>query len=314
MDFRALLIGDIVGKPGRRALAAALPKLMAERSIDIVIANAENAAGGSGINGPIVEELRTLGVDCLTMGDHVYRKKEVVPVLASSDRILRPANLAVEAVGRGYTVLESQSGFKFAVASLLGRTFMKPADCPFHAIDRALAEIGDKAKLIFLDMHAEATSDKVAMGWYLDGRATCVFGTHTHIQTADERVLPKGTAYITDLGMTGPYDGVLGRRRVLPKGTAYITDLGMTGPYDSVLGRRKEKVLSALLTSMPTFFDVAIGDLRVCGALVTADTQTGRATAIERVMIPVTEAEAFPPKAPGQPKEPTEPAEQADGF
>jgi|WetSurMetagenome_2_1015567.scaffolds.fasta_scaffold39768_3 2',3'-cyclic-nucleotide 2'-phosphodiesterase len=288
MDFRALLIGDIVGKPGRRALTAALPKLMAERSIDIVIANAENAAGGSGINGPIVEELRTLGVDCLTMGDHVYRKKEAVPVLASSDRILRPANLAVEAVGRGYTVLESQSGFKFAVASLLGRTFMKPADCPFHAIDRALAEIGDKAKLIFLDMHAEATSDKVAMGWYLDGRATCVFGTHTHIQTADERVLPKGTAYITDLGMTGPYDGVL--------------------------GRRKEKVLSALLTSMPTFFDVAIGDLRVCGALVTADTQTGRATAIERVMIPVTEAEAFPPKAPGQPKEPTEPAEQADGF
>jgi 2',3'-cyclic-nucleotide 2'-phosphodiesterase len=290
MDFRALVIGDIVGKPGRRALAVALPRLLAERSIDVVIANAENAAGGSGINGPIVEELRTLGVDVITMGDHIYRKKEVVPVLVESDRILRPANLAPEAVGRGYTIVESQSGFKFAVISLLGRTFMKPADCPFHAVDRIMTEIGDQTKLVFLDMHAEATSDKVAMGWHLDGRATGVFGTHTHIQTADERVLPKGTAY--------------------------ITDLGMTGPYDSVLGRRKEKVLSALITSMPTFFDVATGDLRVCGALITADTQTGRATAIERVMISVTEAEAFPPKDPGQPaaREPVEPAESGDNL
>jgi 2',3'-cyclic-nucleotide 2'-phosphodiesterase len=290
MDFKALVIGDIVGKPGRRALAVALPKLLAERSIDVVIANAENAAGGSGINGPIVEELRTLGVDVITMGDHIYRKKEVVPVLVESDRILRPANLAPEAVGRGYTIVESQSGFKFAVISLLGRTFMKPADCPFHAVDRIMAEIGDQTHLVFLDMHAEATSDKVAMGWHLDGRATGVFGTHTHIQTADERVLPKGTAY--------------------------ITDLGMTGPYDSVLGRRKEKVLSALITSMPTFFDVATGDLRVCGALITADTQTGRATAIERVMISVTEAEAFPPKEPGQPaaREPVEPAESGDNL
>ncbi len=231
-----------------------------------------------------------MGVNVLTMGDHVYRKKEAVPVLAESDRILRPANLAPEAVGRGYTVLESQSGFPFAVISLLGRTFMKPADCPFHAVDRVLAEIGDRTKLIFLDMHAEATSDKVAMGWYLDGRVTAVCGTHTHIQTADERVLPKGTAY--------------------------ITDLGMTGPYDSVLGRRKEKVLSALVTSMPTFFDVATGDLRVCGCLITADTQTGRASAIERISVPVTDAEAFAPKdAAKEPsKEPAEPAESGDNL
>jgi hypothetical protein len=270
MEFRALVIGDIVGKPGRRALAAALPKLLAERPIDIVIANAENAAGGSGISPSIFEEIRAMGVDCLTMGDHVYRKKEAVPLLAESDRILRPANLQPEAVGRGYTVLESQSGFPFAVISLLGRTFMKPADCPFHAVDRILAEIGDRTKLIFVDMHAEATSDKVAMGWYLDGRTTAVFGTHTHIQTADERILPKGAAY--------------------------ITDLGMTGPYDSVLGRKKDKVLAALVTGMPVYFDVAIGDLRVSGALVTADTQTGLATAIERVSIPVSEADAFPPK------------------
>jgi hypothetical protein len=286
MDFRALLIGDIVGKPGRRALAAALPKLLAGRSIDVVIANAENAAGGSGISPDIVEELRALGVDVITMGDHIYRKKEVVPLLASSDRILRPANLSAEAVGRGYTIVESQSGFPFAVISLLGRTFMKPADCPFHAVDRILAEIGERTRLVFLDMHAEATSDKVAMGWYLDGRVTALVGTHTHIQTADERVLPKGTAY--------------------------ITDLGMTGPYDSVLGRRKEKVLQALLTDMPIFFDVATGDLRVCGVLVTADTLSGRATAVERIMIPVTEAEAFPPKEAG--KGPAEPAEGGNGL
>jgi len=284
MDFRALLIGDIVGKPGRRALAAALPKLLAERPIDVVIANAENAAGGSGISPSIFEEIRAMGVDCLTMGDHVYRKKEAVPLLAESDRILRPANLQPEAVGRGYTVLESQSGFPFAVVSLLGRTFMKPADCPFHAVDRILAEIGDRTKLIFVDMHAEATSDKIAMGWHLDGRATAVCGTHTHIQTADERILPKGTAY--------------------------ITDLGMTGPYDSVLGRKKDKVLAALVTGMPVYFDVAIGDLRVSGALVTADTQTGLATAVERVSISVSEAEAFPPKEAA--KEPAEPGDSLE--
>jgi hypothetical protein len=262
MDFRALLIGDVVGKPGRQALAAVLPGLLRDRSIDVVVVNAENAAGGSGIVPSIVEELRALGVDCLTMGDHVFRKKEVVPLMKESDRVLRPANFPDEAAGRGWTVLESQSGFPFAVVSLLGRTFVKPAtDCPFHAADRALEDIGDRTRLVFVDMHAEATSDKIAMGWYLDGRATCVVGTHTHVQTADERVLPGGTAYITDLGMTGPHEGVL--------------------------GRRKEKVLQFLVTGMPAYFDVATGDLRVCGAVVTADTQTGRASAIERVAVPV---------------------------
>lgn len=283
MEFRALLVGDIVAKPGRRALAAALPKLLRERPIDVVIVNGENTAGGSGINPPIFKELRDMGVDVVTLGDHVYRKKEVVPLLAESDRLLRPLNLPDEAAGRGWAVLESQSGFPFAVITLLGRTFMKPAECPFHAVEKALTQIGDRAKLVFVEMHAEATSDKIAMGWHLDGRVTCVFGTHTHVQTCDERVLPKGTAYITDLGMTGPHDGVL--------------------------GRRKEKVLSALITGMPTFFDVSSGDLRVSGALVTADTQAGLATAIERVSIPVTEAEALAKAAPanGAP-EPAEPA------
>jgi len=287
VEFRALLIGDVVGKPGRRALAAALPKILETREIDIIIVNGENAAGGSGISAPMFDELRAMGVDCVTMGDHVYRKKEAVPLLAESDRILRPANLPPEAVGRGFTILESQSGFPFAVISLLGRTFMKPADCPFHAVDRILAEIGDRARLIFVDMHAEATSDKIAMGWHLDGRVTCLFGTHTHIQTADERVLPKGTAYITDLGMTGPYDGVL--------------------------GRKKERVLAAMITGMPIYFDVATGDLRVCGAVVTGHTQTGRASAIERLSVPVTEAEAYPREAgPAGPAGPAAPAGPAD--
>ena len=282
MNFRALLVGDVVGKAGRRALAVALPGLLKDRSIDVILVNGENAAGGSGITPPIFEELRALGADVVTMGDHIYRKKEVVPLLKESDRILRPANLPAEAVGRGWTVLESQSGFPFAVISLLGRTFMKPAECPFHAVDKILEEIGERARLIFVDLHAEATSDKIAMGWHLDGRVTAVCGTHTHVQTADERILPKGTAYLTDLGMTGPYDGVL--------------------------GRKKEKILSVLLTGMPTYFDVATDDLRVSGALVTADTETGRATAIERVSIPVSPLAGKEAAEPAEPPEPGEPS------
>jgi hypothetical protein len=287
MDFRALLIGDIVGKPGRRALAVGLPLLMKDHPIDVIIANGENTAGGSGITPAIFEELRAMGVDVVTLGDHVYRKKEAVPLLAESDRLLRPLNLPDEAAGRGWTVLESQSGFPFAVVTLLGRTFMKPSNCPFHAVDKALAEIGDRAKLIFVEMHAEATSDKIGMGWHLDGRASAVFGTHTHVQTSDERVLPQGAAFITDLGMTGPHEGVL--------------------------GRRKEKVLSAVITGMPTYFDVATGDLRVCGALVTADTQTGRSSAIQRVMLAIPDALAYPKEAPKEPS-PPEPADSADSL
>ena len=282
MQFRALLVGDVVGKPGRRALAVSLPGLLTDRSIDVVIVNGENAAGGSGLTPAIFEEFRALGVDVVTMGDHVFRRREIIPLLQESDRILRPANLPPEAAGRGWTVLESQSGFPFAVVNLLGRTFMKPAgDCPFHAADRALADIGDRAKLLFVDFHAEATSERIAMGWRLDGRATAVYGTHTHVQTADERVLPGGTAY--------------------------ISDLGMTGPYDSILGRKKEKVLSVLVTGMPTHFDVATADARLSGALVTADTQTGHATAIERLSLPIQE-----PAAKNEEAEPSEPAAKAD--
>jgi len=285
MEFRALLVGDVVGKPGRRALAVALPELLRDHPIDVVIVNGENSAGGSGIVPPIFQQFRGLGVDVVTMGDHVYRKKEAVALLGESDRIIRPANLPDEAVGRGWTVLESQSGFPFAVVSLLGRTFMKPADCPFHAVERILESLADGPKLVFVDLHAEATSDKIAMGWHLDGRVTCVFGTHTHVQTADERVLPKGAAYITDLGMTGPYDGVL--------------------------GRKKEKVLHALVTGMPCHFDVATGDVRLTGALVTADTQTGLALSIERLSVPVAEPAPARDGAKGEEASAPEPADES---
>lgn len=270
MQFRALLVGDLVGKPGRRTLAALLPDLLRDEEIDVVIVNAENAAGGSGIVPAIIDEIHGFGVDCITLGDHCFRKKEAIPRLKASERLIRPANLPAEAAGRGWTLLESQSGFPFAVVDLMGRTFMKPvADCPFHAIDRILTEIGTKARLIFVEVHAEATSDRIAMGWHLDGRVTAVYGTHTHVQTADERVLPGGTGYITDLGMTGPHDGVL--------------------------GRRKDKVLSFLRTSMPTHFTVSKGDLRLTGAIVTADTATGRATGVDRVALSVPEPPAEKP-------------------
>ncbi|MFO8014577.1 MAG: TIGR00282 family metallophosphoesterase [Phycisphaerae bacterium] len=265
MQFRALLVGDVVGRPGRKTVRAALPDLLTAHSIDVVVVNAENAAGGSGITPPIFKELRDQGVDVVTMGDHVYRRKEIVPTLKTSDRILRPANLPAEAAGRGWAVHESQSGFPFAVTVVLGRTFMKPASCPFHAVEAVLEAVGERAKLIFVEVHAEASSDRIAMGWHLDGRVTCVYGTHTHVQTADERVLPQGTAFISDLGMTGPHDGVLGRRR--------------------------DKVIPTLITGMPRHFDVATGDLRLHGALVTADTETGRALRIERIAVPVESAD-----------------------
>jgi len=260
MAFRTLLIGDIVGRPGRLAVTALLPKLIQEEQIDLVIANGENAAGGSGITPAIFEELLKAGVDLVTMGDHCYRKKEAMALYEKSDRLLRPANLPEAAAGRAWSVVKTRGGAAVAALTLLGRTFMKPIDCPFRAVERALEAIGQETRLIFVDMHAEATSDKIAMGWYLDGRVTCVFGTHTHIQTADERVLPQGTAYITDLGMTGPYDGVL--------------------------GRDKRRVLSAMTTGVPTFFEVATGDVRVCGAIVTADGATGKAQQIRRVSLP----------------------------
>lgn len=237
-----------------------LAGLIEQTGSSFVVVNAENAAGGSGVTPQIAAELLRAGVDCLTTGDHVFKRKELIPVLETDQRILRPANFAPAASGKGVTVLEDREGRRVAVINLLGRVFINQhLDCPFRVVDSILSELVGETDIIIVDMHAEATSEKIAMGWYLDGRVTAVVGTHTHAQTADERVLPRGTAY--------------------------ITDIGMTGPHDSVLGRDKGRVLKAITTGMPTHFDVATGDVRINGALVTADAETGRATAIERISI-----------------------------
>ena len=260
MQIRILCLGDVVGKPGRNVLAEYLSRLVAERRIHCVVANAENAAGGSGISGPIYEKLLAYGVDLVTMGDHVFRKREGWAVLGEAKQIVRPANLAREAAGKGYLVHSLACGVEVAVINVLGRMYMRQqADCPFHAVDACLKKIDPAVKVRIVDMHAEATSEKVAMGWYLDGRASIVFGTHTHVTTADERILPKGTAY--------------------------ITDLGMCGAHESVLGRRTDRVLKLLTTSMPTRFELATGDVRMNGIVVELDSLSGRAAHIERVCI-----------------------------
>jgi metallophosphoesterase (TIGR00282 family) len=260
LEITVLCIGDVVGKPGRAIVSQGVPRLVKERGVDCVIANVENAAAGSGLTEALYQKFVRYGVHLMTLGDHIYRKAEIMPVLERSERIVRPANYPDESIGKEFAVFQTPSGVKVAVISLMGRLFMKPpANCPFHAIDRVLERMSHLADVIVVDMHAEATSEKVAMGWHLAGRVSVLFGTHTHIPTADERILEGGTAY--------------------------ITDLGMSGPYDSVLGRRKDRVLKAMMTGLPTPFDVAVGDSRMCGVLVKVDAQTGRAKHIERVCV-----------------------------
>jgi metallophosphoesterase (TIGR00282 family) len=256
--MRILIIGDIVGRPGKHACSVIVPRLIRERELDCVIANAENAAAGSGLTPQMFTKLRHQGIDAMTMGDHIYKRLEIVPTLNSSDRICKPANLPLEAAGRSFALFGTKRGVRVAVISLLGRTYMNTrADCPFHAADRVLAELPNDVKVIIVDVHAETTSEKMALGWYLNGRVTAVVGTHTHVPTADARILPAGTAY--------------------------LTDLGMTGPYDSVLGRDKDRVIKALVTGMPHAYDVAWGDVHLSGAMVECDSSTGRAIRIERV-------------------------------
>ncbi|MCG3179723.1 MAG: 2',3'-cyclic-nucleotide 2'-phosphodiesterase [Phycisphaerae bacterium] len=257
--MRILCIGDIVGKPGRRVLADCLKGFTREQSIDVVIANAENAAGGSGLTPQMFDKLRRYGVHGVTMGDHVYRRAEICQTLATSDRIVRPANLPAEAAGRALTAFE-QDGRRVAMFSLLGRMFMKmPVDCPFHAADAVLAQVPEDVKVVVCDLHAEATGEKLALARHLAGRVSVVFGTHTHVPTADEQILAGHTAY--------------------------ITDVGMTGPYDSILGRQVKPVLAASITGMPHPFDVADGDVRMCGIVADVDDSTGAATAVQRVRV-----------------------------
>ena len=260
MAANILCVGDVVGRPGRGVLSDRLHSLINEREIDCVVCNAENAAGGSGLTPQILEKLIRYGVDVVTLGDHVFRRREIVPAMATSERIVRPANLSPAAAGKRWTVVPSKSGaFSVGVACVLGQMFMGYNNSPWLAIDEVLAEMPAEAKVRIVDFHAEASSEKIAMGWHLNGRVSVVFGTHTHIPTADARVLDGGTGFISDVGMTGPYDGVL--------------------------GRRKERVLSALTTSMPTPFLVASGDPRLCGVLVAVDPETGKAESIERIEV-----------------------------
>jgi 2',3'-cyclic-nucleotide 2'-phosphodiesterase len=212
VSMRILFIGDIVGKPGRSCLKSYLPRLKNKQSFDFIIANGENAAGGAGITENVFNELRKLGVDLVTGGNHIWDQKDIFNFIDAEPRMIRPANYPVETTpGRGSVIIEAKKGTKkLAIINLIGRVFMKPADCPFRSADRELALLKDKTNFIIVDFHAEATSEKQALGWYLDGRVSAVLGTHSHVQTADERILPKKTAYITDVGMTGLYDSILG--------------------------------------------------------------------------------------------------------
>ncbi len=235
-----------------------VPGMKASGEADVVVANAENAAGGSGLTQKIAEELFSCGCDVITLGDHVWDKKDFLPYLAANPKILRPANYYQLAPGKGSCLIDLSGGVKLGVIVLTGRTFMKyTADCPFAALDRSIELLSAHTALIVVDMHAEATSEKVAMGWYADGRVSAVLGTHTHIQTADERILPKGTAY--------------------------ITDAGMTGPYDSVIGQIKELIIERYLTGLPNKFQVADSAATLCGVIVDVNDATGRARSIVRV-------------------------------
>lgn len=258
-----LFIGDIVGKTGRFALTECLDRLIDRHRIDLVVANGENAAAGFGITPDIVRELLDAGVDVITTGNHVWDKKELIPVIGKYEQLLRPANYPAGLPGQGSAVFRTPGGIAVGVLNLEGRVFMNNLDCPFRAADRLVEELRQRTPLIFVDFHAEATSEKVALGHYLDGRVSAVVGTHTHVQTADERVLPGGTAY--------------------------ITDVGMTGSSDAVIGIRKELAIERFLTQTPVRFEVAKKDPLLCAVVIAIDEATGRAQSISRVQEAVAE-------------------------
>ncbi len=255
--MKILFIGDIVGSPGREAVKKLLPGLKKEFSLDFVIANAENAAGGSGVTPALADELFACGVDVLTSGDHIWKRREILEIINQDRRILRPLNFPAAAPGHGNGVYKTRSGIEVGVINLNGRVFMDPLDCPFNAAIKAQEELAKKTPVIIVDIHAEATSEKIALGWYLDGKVSAVLGTHTHIQTADEKILPNGTAY--------------------------ITDAGMTGPFDSVIGRRVGDVLERFLTGVLVRFEVADSNVQLHGAVLDIDEKTGKARSIVRI-------------------------------
>jgi metallophosphoesterase (TIGR00282 family) len=259
MALNILFIGDVVGAPGRKIVAQLLPRLIPRWNLGLVVCNAENAAGGSGLTVKCFEELLEAGVDVMTMGDHVYRKDEIFEVFDRTSVVIRAANFPPDSPGPELAIVNARDGTSAAVFTVMGRTFMKPVDDPFRASDRILEHLGASPRVILVDVHAEATSDKQLLGRYLDGRVSAVLGTHTHVATADEQIFPHGTAF--------------------------QSDVGMTGPHDSILGRRYDRVLSATLTCVPAHFDVATGDPRLNGAVVTVDPASGRALSIRRVSL-----------------------------
>lgn len=265
-----LFVGDIFGKPGREIARRAIPALVEQRAIDFVIANVENSASGFGVTGDIAETILGYGVDVMTSGNHVWDKKEVLEYMPRQPKLLRPANFPSGVPGRGSYLGRTRTGEPIGVVNVMGRVFMTPLDDPFAVALREADALRAKTRVIIVDFHAEATSEKIAMGWHLDGRVTAVLGTHTHVQTADDRVLPKGTAY--------------------------ITDAGMTGPHDSIIGVTVEAALGRFLTSMPAKFEAANGPGRLNAVIVTADPATGKATSLERLNMSAAEVEAMAEK------------------
>ncbi len=259
-EISILFIADIVGKAGRGALKGLLPGLIKEHQATLVVANGENAAGGFGITREVLDEIYAAGVQVVTSGNHVWDKKEVLSLLSQEANLLRPANYPAGVPGKGSAVVRDKGGNPVGVLNLMGRVFMGELDDPFRVADRELERMQPETKAVLVDFHAEATAEKIAMGWYLDGRASAVIGTHTHVQTADERILPGGTAY--------------------------VTDVGMTGPLDSVIGMKKEISLKRFLSGIPVRFEAAGGDPWLCGAWVKIDPASGQATGIGRIQIP----------------------------
>jgi metallophosphoesterase (TIGR00282 family) len=257
--MKALFIGDIVGKTGRNATKALLPAVVNKYKIDLVIANGENAAGGFGITDKIVSEILSYGVHIITTGNHVWDKKEFIPQISKEDRVLRPLNYPPGVPGFGSLLYPLHNGIKAAVINISGRVFMSNIDCPFRTGKEEIERLSAFSKIIIIDFHAEATSEKIAFGYYVDGKVSAVIGTHTHVQTADEKILPGGTAY--------------------------ITDVGMTGPYDSVIGIEKEQIIERFLTNMPMRFETASGEGIFSALVVEIDAETGKSTAVQRLQL-----------------------------
>jgi len=263
--LKILFIADIIGRLGRWACSQLLPDLKKSLDIDFVIANVENAAGGFGLTQEISQKIFTYGVDCQTSGNHIWDRKEIFPYLEEESRLLRPANYPEGAPGRGWGVYQTKKMDKVGVLNIQGRTFMWEIDCPFRTSKKLVERLRGHTKVIVVDLHAEATSEKMALGWYLDGEVSAVLGSHTHVQTADESIFAKGTAY--------------------------ITDVGMSGPHDSVIGIRKEDAIQRFLTQIPNRFRLGLSDIKFCGVLMEVDSKSGKAKKIERLKIDIPQEE-----------------------